>query len=301
MVQILISGGSGLVGKALCEKLQIKGYAVAILSRSKKKDTRFKAYLWNPKKNQIDPEAIATSDYIIHLAGANIAEKKWSSARKKIIIDSRTQTADLIFGELKRQQKKIKAFISASGAGYYGAITSDKIFTEEDRCANDFLGQTCQEWEQAAKQFESLNIRTLILRTGIVLSKSDGALSKMIVPAKMGLASAIGTGEQYMPWIHIDDLCAIYIKAIEDNQMEGVFNAVAPYFETNISFTRSLAKVLNKPFFFPKIPSFLLRLILGEMSDLLLKGSRVSAKKILSKGYIFKYSELENALRNILK
>ncbi len=301
MAQVLISGGTGLVGKALCEKLQAKGYDIAILSRSKKNNKTFKTYLWDPQNNQIDPKAIASSDYIIHLAGANIADKKWTTSRKKLILDSRVQSADLIFNEVKKQEKEMMAFISASAVGCYGAITSDKIFTEEDSFADDFLGHTCQKWEQAAEQFQTLNIRTTILRTGLVLNKQGGALEKMLIPVKMGLASAIGNGRQYLPWIHIDDLCELYIKAIEDNQMEGVFNAVAPDFQTNKSFTQALAKALQKPFFLPNIPAFLLKIILGEMSNLLLKGSRVSSNKILKFVFIFKFPKLGSALKDLLK
>ena len=301
MIQVLISGGSGLVGKALCEKLQAKGYDVAILSRSKKNNTPFKTYLWDPQNNQIDSEAIASSDYIIHLTGANIAEKKWTASRKKLILDSRVQSANLIFNEVKKQNKELKAFISASAIGYYGAITSDKVFTEEDSFADDFLGHTCKKWEQAAEQFQTLNIRTSILRTGLVLNKQGGALSKMLIPVKMGFASSIGNGKQYLPWIHIDDLCELYIRTIENISMEGVFNAVAPDFQTNKSFTQALAKTLNKPFFFPNIPAFLLKLVLGEMSVLLLKGSRVSADKLLKNGFVFKFQKLNTALKDLFK
>lgn len=299
MAQILISGGSGIVGKALCEKLEAMGYDVAILSRTNKSE--FKTYIWNPQNKRIDPEAIASSDYIIHLAGANIAEKRWSSSRKKMILDSRVQTANLIFDEVKKQNKNLKAFISASAVGYYGALTSDKIFTEEDTFADDFLGQTCQKWEQAAMQFQSLDIRTTILRTGLVLNKQGGALAKMSIPIKLGLASALGTGKQYIPWIHIDDLCDFYIKAIEDTKMKGIFNAVAPDFRTNKSFTQTLAKVLNKPCWLPNTPSFFLKFILGDMSVLLLKGSRVSSNEILKNGFNFRFPKLEDALRDILK
>ena len=179
MTQVLISGGSGLVGKTLCKKLQAKGYDVAILSRTNK--TRSKTYLWDPQNNQIDPEAIASSDYIIHLAGANIAEKRWTASRKRLILDSRIQSANLIFNEVRKQKKEMKAFISASAVGFYGAVTSDKIFTEEQSASDDFLGQTCGKWESSAQQFETLNIRTTILRTGLVLNKKGGALSKMII------------------------------------------------------------------------------------------------------------------------
>ena len=301
MTQVLISGGSGLVGKALSVKLRTKGYDVAILSRSQKKDTTFKTYLWNPANNEIDSEAIASSDYIIHLAGANIAEKRWTDSRKQVILDSRVESARLIFKEVKKQKKELKAFISASAVGYYGALTSVKIFTEDHPASNDFLGQTCLEWEQASKQFEKLGIRTSIFRTGLVLNKQGGALSKMLIPVKMGLASPLGNGRQYQPWIHIDDLCELYIKAIEDDLMAGIFNAVAPDFQTNKSFTQTLAKTLKKPFFSPNIPALLLKLIMGEMSVLLLEGSQVSADKLNKLEFTFKFPKLESALNDLLK
>lgn len=298
MTQVLISGGSGLVGKTLCKKLQTKGYSVAILSRTKNKN--LKTYLWDPQNNKIDPEAIDSSDYIIHLAGANIAEKRWSPSRKKDILDSRVESANLIFEEVKKQNKELKAFISASAVGYYGALTSDRVFTEKDHAANDFLGQTCFEWENAAKQFETLGIRTVILRTGLVLNKNGGALSKMIIPIKLGLGSALGNGNQYIPWIHIDDLCEIYIKAIEDSQMAGAFNAIAPDFQTNKSLTHMLSNALNKPYWLPNTPAFLLKFILSKMSVLLLKGSRVSSDKILKTGFTFRFPKLEKALKDLL-
>ncbi|RXQ89066.1 TIGR01777 family protein [Ancylomarina salipaludis] len=301
MVQVLISGGTGLVGKALCNKLQAKAYDVAILSRHKNTNSPYKCFYWNPNEDKIDSEAIASSDYIIHLAGANIAEKRWTPQRKKIILESRIQSAKLIFDEVQKQQKNLKAFISASAVGYYGSITSEQIFSEGDKAANDFLGRTCQQWEEAANQFNELGIRTTILRTGLVLNKQGGALSKMIIPVKLGLASALGNGKQYLPWIHIDDLCEIYIKAIEDNTMKGAYNAVAPEHQTNLSFTQTLAQVLKKPFWFPNIPTFLIKSLLGEMSELLLTGSRISASKLLSTGFTYKFPKLDKALVNLLE
>jgi len=300
MAQVLISGGSGLVGKSLCEKLHANGYDVAILSRNSNANSRFKTYYWNLQNKQIDPQAIASSDYIIHLAGSNIAEKRWTTSRKQLICDSRVESANLLFEEVKKQNKKLKAFISASAVGYYGAVTSDKIFTEEDKAANDFLGQTCQKWEQAVEQFQEQNIRTTILRTGLVLTKKGGALSKMLIPVKLGVASAIGSGNQHIPWIHIDDLCEIYIKAMEDEQMAGAYNAVTPGFQTNLSFTKALAKTLNKPCFFPNVPTLLLKFILGDMSVAILNGSRISTKKLISTGYDYKYPKLRLALEDLL-
>jgi uncharacterized protein (TIGR01777 family) len=300
METVLITGGTGLVGKYLSKKLQEKGYSVSFLSRASQKTLSEKTFEWNYKVNKIDNSVFNNIDYIIHLAGANIGDKRWTAKRKQLIIESRVKTGQLIFSKIKEQNRNLKAFISASAIGYYGTITSDKIFTETDLPANDFLGNTCKQWEQSADRFKELGIRTVKIRTGVVLTEKGGALSKMIIPVKMGIGSAIGTGKQYLPWIHIDDLCGIYIKAIEDKTIEGSINAVAPDYCTNRDFTEILASVLNKPFWFPNIPAFIMKLIFGEMSSILLKGSRVSSDLIISKGYNFMFPNLKKALIDLL-
>lgn len=301
MATVLITGGTGLVGKHLCKRLQEKGYDIAILSRVGKQEAAIPAYTWDLSKKEIQKEAIDTADYIIHLAGTNIIDKRWTAKRKQLIIDSRIKTGQLIFSKIKEQNKDLQAFISASAIGYYGTTTSDKIFTETNLPANDFLGNTCRQWEQMADRFRDLGIRTVKIRTSVVLTRQEGALSKMVTPVKMGIGSAIGTGRQYLPWIHIDDLCGIYIKAIEDTQMDGVYNAVAPDHKTNKEFTRTLARVLKKPFWFPNVPAITMKLMFGKMSGILLKGSRISADKIKSAGYNFLFPDLENALTDLLK
>ncbi len=299
MATILISGGTGLVGKQLCKKLKDKGYSVAILSRSSRKDSDILTYTWNIDKREIDKEAIETADYIIHFAGANIGDKRWTAKRKKLIIDSRVKSGQLIFEKLKGNKNQLKAFISASAIGYYGTITTDKIFSETDLPANDFLGEASQLWEQSADSFEKLGIRTVKIRTGVVLTKQGGALAKMLTPVKLGIGSAIGSGLQYLPWIHIDDLCSIYIKAIEDSNMNGAYNAVAPDHKTNRDFTEALARVLKKPFWFPNVPAFAMKLMFGKMAEMLLKGSRVSSDKIRTAGYGFLFPDLKSALNNL--
>lgn len=301
MATILITGGTGLVGRHLSKKLQEKGYNVAILSRTSKKESTMPTYTWDLDKNEIEKEAIDAANCIIHLAGANIGDKRWTANRKQLIIDSRVKTGQLIFNKIKEQNKDLKAFISASAIGYYGTVTSPKIFTETDPPAKDFLGDTCRQWEQMTDRFKDFGIRTVKIRTGVVLTGQGGALSKMITPVKIGIGSAIGSGSQYLPWIHIDDLCGIYIKAIEDTQMDGAYNAVAPDHKTNKEFTRTLARVLKKPFWFPNLPAITMKALFGEMSVILLKGSRVSADKIMSTGYKFLFPNLENALIQILK
>lgn len=291
MSKILITGGTGLVGTRLTEILLQKKHEVVILSRNPKNKNEFK---WDISKNYIDKNAFKNIDYIIHLAGAGIADERWSDKRKQLIIDSRVKTANLLFETIKKHNFNIKGFISASGIGFYGAITSDKIYTENDAVANDFLGDVCQKWENAAHQFKALKIPVTILRTGIVLSKKGGALEKMKTP----IISPLGSGKQYLPWIHIDDLCNMYLKAIEEDLI-GIYNAVAPEHQTNTTFSKTLAKSINRPFIGINVPSFILKFLFGEMAKILLEGSRVSAKKIENNGYSFQYKTLKKALESL--
>lgn len=288
MAKILITGGTGLVGTRLTKMLIDKKHEVIILSRNPKNKKEFK---WDIAKNYVDQKAFENIDYVIHLAGAGIADKRWTNERKKVIIDSRVQTANLLFKTIKENKIHLKGFISASGIGYYGAITTQTIFKESDPVGNDFLGEVCQKWEDAAHQFEGLNIPVTILRTGIVLSKQGGALEKMKLP----VISPIGSGKQYLPWIHLDDLCDMYIQAIEGN-LKGIFNAVAPEHHTSITFSKALAKSLNRPYIGICVPSFMLKLLFGELSIILLEGSRISAKKIEKNGYSFRFKTLKKAL-----
>jgi len=300
MANVLLTGGSGLIGKHLCQKLQEKGYDVAILSREKKQQSKIQVFTWDIVNKTIEKEAIEFADYIVHLAGENIGEKRWTAQRKQQIIDSRVQTAELIYHQVKEQNKNLKAIISASAVGYYGAVTTDHIFTETDPAASDFLGKTCSQWEQSVNIFQELGIRTVNIRTAVVLSRQGGALSRLTALIKTGLGSALGTGKQYMPWIHMDDLCNIYIKAIEDSQMKGPYNAVAPEHQTNKEFSKSIARVLRKPFWFPNVPSFVLQLMFGKMSGMLLQGSRVTSEKIRMAGYSFLFPTLKGALSDLI-
>lgn len=299
--KIIISGGTGIIGTQLYNKLKEKGYYVAILGRTKNRKDDRPNYIWDIDKNTIENDALKDADYIIHLAGANIGDKRWTKKRKKQIIDSRTKSGKLIFDEIQKQNIKLKAFISASAIGYYGAITSDTIYSETSHPHIDFLSETCQKWEQIADKFEELNIRTVKIRTGIVLTKQGGALAKIKTIIKKGFGSSLGSGTQYMPWIHIDDLCNIYIKAIENKSMKGAYNAVAPNHVTNKYFTETLARVLKKHIWMPNIPEFILKLFLGKMHVILLNGSRISSAKIIKTNYKFKFTNLENALVDLIK
>ena len=294
MTKILITGGTGLVGTHLTKKLIEQNFEVAILTRNPKQKNEFK---WDISKGYVDEKAFENIDFIIHLAGAGIADERWSEKRKQIIITSRVASANLLFSKVKDLKIPLKKFISASATGFYGAITTDKIFTEKDIAANDFLGNVCVLWENAALQFEKQNIKTTILRTGIVLSKNGGALAKMKTP----IIAPIGSGKQFIPWIHIDDLCEMYLKAIKDEKMIGIFNAVAPEHQTSKAFSKSLSKSIER-FFLPiGVPAFLLKLLFGNMAVILLKGSRVSSKKIIKNGFTFQYPTLKKAFKNLLK
>jgi uncharacterized protein (TIGR01777 family) len=302
MKTILITGGSGMIGKRLSELLIKKGYDVIWLSREKHIKANIPRYRWDLLKGQIDKEALEEADVIVHLAGVGIAEGKWTEARKRMIVGSRVRSAQLILEKLQEMDTKVDAFISASAIGYYGAVTSDKVFTEEDEHAeNDFLGETCYKWEEQAEQFTNeLGIRSVSIRTGVVLSKDSELIKKAVLPTKFWLGAPLGKGTQYMPWIHIDDLCQIYIKAIEDESMTGAYNAVAPEDATNAEFMKTIANVLNKPMFLPPVPAFVFKLFLGEVSQIILEGSRISSQKILDAGYEFEYKTLRRALKNIL-
>jgi hypothetical protein len=301
MESVLITGGTGLIGKHLAKKLQVKGYKVTLLSRTGNPSTGIPVYRWEPDKNEIDNEALSGADYIIHLAGEGIGDKRWTIKRKQLILESRVKTCQLLFNTVRETGSGIKAFITASGIGYYGTVTSEKIFRESDHPGEDFIAEICRQWEKEADRFEDFGIRTVKIRTGIVLAGEGGAIARMMTPVKTGIGSAIGNGRQYLPWIHIEDLCNIYTRAIEDKTLTGAFNAVAPDHKTNKEFIRTLARVLDKPFFFPDIPAFVLRILYGQMSGILLNGSRISCEKIMASGYSFLFPDLEGALRDLFQ
>jgi len=300
MAKVLISGGTGSIGSLMADFLHRQGHEVGLLSRSKKNGGTYKTFQWNIKDNYLDPEALESCDYIIHLAGAGIADKAWSAGRKKEIIESRVLSTDLLYNQVKHHKTPLKAFISASAVGYYGQVTSDRTFTEKDKSANDFVGKTCFLWEQSAERFEELGIRTVRLRIGVVLMEKGGALEKMAQPVRMGVGSPLGSGKQYIPWIHVDDLIGMFYKALTGIDMSGAYNAVAPAPATNAEFTRILAQVLKKKLWLPNVPAFVLKALLGERASLVLKGSRVSSEKIEDSGFRFKYPSLQPALENLL-
>lgn len=296
---VLITGANGLIAKELSKQLSPK-YSVRFLTRKKKNDHEFE---WDIVKGTLDERALENVSHIIHLAGAGVAEKRWTDERKKEIISSRVDSARLILRALQKNRQNIRSFISASGINYYGTETTDKIFTEEDMPGNDFLSEVTVLWERAADEFRDQQIaeRVVQLRTGVVLSEKEGALKKMLPTIRAGIGSPLGSGKQYMPWIHIRDICSMYRFAMENTEIHGAFNAVAPEHATNRELTQTAAQVLNKPLFMPNVPAFVLKIIFGELSVAVLEGSRASAEKIRNAGFRFEFPHLKPALSDLLQ
>ncbi|QLC67732.1 TIGR01777 family protein [Flavobacterium sp. LPB0248] len=299
---VLLTGGSGFIGKHLTDVLIEAGFSVSVLSRSDRENTpRVTYYKWDIKKNYIDKNAILNADYIIHLAGEGIVEKRWTKRRKRAILESRIRPIEMIFSVLENNNKKLDAFVSASAVGIYGAVTSHKICTEDTPPANDFLGITCQKWENAADKMNSLNIRTVKIRTGIVFGKEEGFIKKMIPTFKSGFGAVLGSGKQYLPWIHAEDLCQIYLKSIEDTKLEGAYNACVTDNTTNARFSKTFAKLFDYAIWLPNVPPFVLKILLGEMSIAVLTGQRVSSEKIQKTGFEFQFTDLEKTLISCIK
>jgi uncharacterized protein len=297
---ILIAGGSGLIGSRLTNHLLKQGHQVAWLSRNPKEKIKdVNIFFWNPEKKELDQNAFSNVDVFINLSGAGIADSKWTAERKKQIIDSRTHPQNFLAEQLAGMNFRGALHIAASAIGFYGAQTSPEIFEESSKPSNDFMGTTCEVWEEASQQLNPFFDRNVVLRIGVVLSKGGGALNKMDLQFKLGLGAALGSGKQFMPWIHEEDLISIFATAIDSGRLTGVYNAVAPSHVTNLEFSAILAKSLSRPFFLPPIPAFVLRIILGEMAVMVLEGSRVSSAKLQQAGFKFKFPALTNALNNI--
>lgn len=297
---ILITGASGLIGQRLTELLLQKGYHVSQLGR-RAKEGPIPSYTWNVTQRVMDARALENADAIIHLAGAGIADKPWTPQRKQEILESRTHSTRLLFSELKKQNHSVKTIVSASAIGYYGFGGSDEVFTETSKPGTDFLASVTRQWEAEVDTLEQLNLRVVKIRIGIVLSEKGGALKPMVVPVKFFVGSPLGSGRQYLSWIHIDDLCNLFMHAIENESMSGAYNGVAPAPATNAAFTQALAQVLHRPLWLPKVPAFVLKILLGEMAALVLQGNQVSAQKVQRTSFQFQYPELLGALRHLLR
>lgn len=307
MSTILITGGTGLIGSALTQMLTDKGHKVIILTRTEKtsNDSNISYANWNVKSQIINESAVSSADYIMHLAGAGVADKRWTSERKKEIAESRTQSGALLVKALQQVPNKVKAVVSASAIGWYGKDENrspkKKAFTEDMRADKEFLGETCRQWEESIAPVKELGKRLVKLRIGIVLSNDGGALPEFKTPVKFGIAGVLGSGKQVVSWIHIEDLCRMFIYAMENESTEGVYNAVAPTPVRNKELTLVLSKKMKGRFFVPlHVPAFILRAMLGEMSVEVLKSATVSSEKIRAAGFTFLYPVIESALDNLV-
>lgn len=301
MSTILIAGGSGLVGTHLSQMLQAAGHKVLHLSRKRNLNAKFPAYAWDLEKKSIEQEAVDKADFIINLAGAGVADKRWTEERKRLIISSRVDSTLLLKAAIERRSSPPKAFISASAIGYYGS-RGDNLMTEEDPAGKDsFLAESVSAWEDAVEKIAETGIRTVKIRIGVVLSTQGGALEKMLIPSHFFTATYFGDGQQWMSWIHLDDICRIFIEAIDDEKISGVFNGVATHPFRNKDLIEELKNAVGKPAIMLPAPAFVLRAAMGEMADVVLDSTRVSSKKIESKGFKFLFTDLQPALRDLLR
>jgi hypothetical protein len=308
MANHLITGGTGLVGRALTEQLIHDGHHVTILTRDPSKQTSFSPQLtyrsWDPYRQTIDEQAIREADHVIHLAGANVAEKRWTVNRKKEIVDSRVRSGRFLSACLKNIPNRVSSVVGASAQGWYGpdpSIPNPTPFTEHDPVYSDFLGETCKLWEESLSEVSSLGIRLVQLRIGIVLSTKGGALAEFRKPVRFGITPVLGTGAQTISWIHILDLVSMIRWSIQENNVSGIYNASAPHPVSNKELMQSLAKASGVPFIPIPVPAFALKLLLGEMNIEVLKSTTMSSEKIRQSGFSFQYPEIGQALANLLR
>jgi uncharacterized protein (TIGR01777 family) len=300
MSTIIIAGGTGLLGMNMSKILTEKGYEVRHLSRMRNLNAPYPAYAWNLNNQTIDEDVFQNVDYVINLAGANIGGKRWTKRQKQLIIESRTQSTQLLRDSIEKLPKKPKAFISASAVGIYGD-RGNEMLSEESSSGTGFVPEVVKEWEKAIDKVTQTGIRTVALRIGIVLSTKGGALEKMLLPFKLMNGSWFGNGAQYYSWIHIDDVTQLFIKAIEDEKMHGVYNAVSPNPETCKNLVIQIKKALNSPAILMPVPSFALKIGMGEMAVIVMDSTRVSSQKIEDTGFKFQFPELLPALKDLIK
>ena len=306
MANFLITGGTGMVGSALTKQLIQSGHEVVILTRrARRSDHPLIQYKsWDPSRNQIDETAIRSADYIVHLAGANVAEKRWTAKRKQEILESRVRSGEFLVESLNKIPNRVKAVLGASAQGWYGAdplIPNPNPFVETDPAHSDFLGSTCQSWEQSLQPLFSMGIRLIQLRKGIVLSTSGGALAEFIKPVRLGISPILGNGKQVISWIHLDDLTRLIEWTLLNESVSGMYNAAAPNPVSNRSLMRALSSAYRRPFIPVPVPAFFLQLILGEMSIEVLKSTTMSVAKIQQAGFSFQFPHIEEALNDLLK
>lgn len=292
----LVTGASGLVGSRLLPTLQQKGHKVSTLSRSKKPEEPYPVFEWDYNNDYLEKGALEGVDTIVHLAGAGVAEKKWSADRKKVMLESRTLTSHLLYKRLKEGDHQVKTLIAASAIGLYGNETGNQRLTESSPVGHGFLAHVTDAWELSTRKFAELGIRVVQLRIGVVLSPDGGALVELLKPP---VAAGLGKGTQYMSWIHIDDLVQMIVYAMDNEQLEGPYNAVSPSPKTNKEFTREAAKAHGKTFIPINVPGKLIKVMMGEMASIVLTGNRVSSEKIQKAGFEFRFPKLEPALEDL--
>lgn len=301
MKKILITGATGLIGRELTRQCHREGIAVNYLTTRKDKienSENYRGFYWDPTEAYIDRKAFEGVKAIVNLAGAPIS-KRWTETYKRKLLDSRIKSIQLIYDSLKDPDHTVEHFISASGVNFY-SDSDTRLYTEENTDPNPtFLGELTRQWEGAALQLRDLGMEVSIVRTGMVLATDGGALPQLIRPVKLGLGAAMGSGRQWQSWIHLEDIAGIYLYILQ-NQLEGIYNGVAPNPVKNNRLVRQLAGQLRKPVWLPNTPGFGLRLILGEMATLVLEGQLVSSKKIQELGYDFRFYKLDAALSDLL-
>lgn len=296
MAKVLITGGTGMIGSRLTQQLRSAGHQVRLLSRNPQGVAE--TYSWNPQDGTMDTRALNDIDTIVHLAGAGIADKAWTSTRKQEIVDSRVKTSELLLEHCKKEGIRLKQFISASAIGWYPLIISPNRYDELSPPGKGFLADVCKQWEKAAESFESVADSVSIVRIGLVLAKGEGALKQIELPVKYYCAAGLGSGKQAMSWIHVEDVGNIFTHILE-HRLAGIYNAVGPETTSNQEFMQTLADVMERPLVLPNVPEFALRMALGEKADLILKGVMLSSKKIQATGFSFQYPTLNTALMNI--
>src|SRR5215213_2813792 len=299
-MRILITGSSGLIGKALQKSFKAKGYEMLLASR--KEPEHENEIQWNPDSGFADEDVLRLEglDAVIHLAGENIAGLRWTDEKKKAIRDSRVHGTRTMIEAFARLERKPAVFVSASATGFYGD-RGDQEMIETSPAGDTFLSEVCKEWESESRRAEDMGIRTVLLRNGIVLSKDGGALATMLTPFKFGVGGVIGSGKQWMSWVSLDDVVEVVSFAIENQKVRGAINVTSPHPVTNEEFTKALGEVLYRPTFLP-LPEFAVNLVFGEMGDaLLIDSTRVVPKRLLDNGYNFKYPDLKSALEHAVK
>jgi len=296
--QILITGATGLIGKKIISALQKAGHTISILSRKDNYIPGVKTYVWDVYHDKIDHNCMTDVDTIIHLAGENIAAKKWTPKRKQQIIDSRVLSTQLLYKTIKETNATIDTMISASAVGYYGDC-GEEILTEESASGYGFMADCCKQWEEAVDKGKSHGIRIVKFRIGVILAKGEGALHSLEQPIKFFVGAPLGSGKQWVPWVHIDDIVSMFANAVENPLMNGAYNACAPFPVTNATLTKSLAQILHRPIWPFNVPESMLKLILGEMSEVIFISTNASAQKLLSADFRFKYTQLKDALSDI--